>query len=120
MSQSNFPPGLLNDPFWKNLSQATRLWLQKLGSASPSTGVPNFGDSEVPAGTMDGSNAHFTLQNAPNPPSSLKLYKNGQKLRLGIGYILAGNVITFQPGYIPQPAGPGNSAADVIEADYRH
>jgi hypothetical protein len=62
-----------------------------------------FAWSEVPAGTIDGTNATFTLEQAPNPAGSLQFFKNGSRLTLGVGYSLTGNTITYTTDYIPQP-----------------
>jgi hypothetical protein len=113
---SKFPPGLLRTPFFDaqgNISLAWQKWLQTQGATQGTTGVPNFTDSEIPRGTIDGNNAVFTLVNAPNPGSSLQLYKNGQKLTQGTAFNLAGNIITYVTAYVPQPG-------DNHEAIYRH
>lgn len=67
-------------------------------------------ENDIPSGTIDGTNATFTLSATPNPPGSLKLYKNG--LRLTSGYTLNKNVISYSPGSIP-------SGTDTHVADYR-
>lgn len=112
---SKFPPGLLRTPFFDgqgNINLAWQKWLQSQGAAA-TTGVPTFVDAEIPGGPINGVNAVFTLANAPNPPSSLQLYKNGQKLTAGTGFSLSGASITYAAGYIPQPG-------DIHEAIYRH
>jgi hypothetical protein len=83
------------------------------GTSGPcSTFSTTFIDAETPAGTLDGSNASFILANAPNPSSSLALFRNGILLRQGGDYTLAANAITFQTGAVPQPT-------DVLIASYR-
>lgn len=67
--------------------------------------------AEVPAGTIDGTNATFTLANTPIA-GSIKLYK-GLRMTAGVDYTASGNTITFKPGAIPQPG-------DVLVADYEH
>lgn len=74
--------------------------------------VANFADNEVPAGAIDGSNAVFTLLNAP-VASSLKLYKNGMRLQEGNDFTLSGNSITYLAGQVPQ-------VGDTHLADYRY
>jgi hypothetical protein len=54
-----------------------------------------FADNETPSGVIDGSNQSFTLAHAPNEPTSLLLYLNGQYLNQGVDYTLSGNVITM-------------------------
>ncbi|MFB3776780.1 MAG: hypothetical protein ACE141_04190 [Bryobacteraceae bacterium] len=86
------------------------------GTAGPcdllvSTG-PSFVDAEVPVGAVDGSNTHFTLANAPNPPSSLALFRNGILQKAGLDYVLSGNAIDFTAGSVPQ-------AGDLLICSYR-
>jgi hypothetical protein len=69
----------------------------------PTISVTAFADDVVPAGTIDGTNAVFTLPQAPNPPASLNDFYNGVRLTEGIGYLLSGSTITYQAGYVPQP-----------------
>ena len=45
----------------------------------------------------------FTIQQAPNPPASLALYRNGLYLRQNLDYSLSGTAIVFGPGLAPQP-----------------
>jgi hypothetical protein len=73
----------------------------------------NFVDGETPAGTLDGVNVTFTLAQMPSPYASLKLYRNGIRLKLGADYTLAGATITFVPAATPQ-------AGDLLLADYRY
>jgi hypothetical protein len=73
----------------------------------------SFADAEVPAGTMDGSNATFSIAAAPSPTASLQLFKNGTLLTATKDYTIAGRTITFFGTAIPQ-------APDKIQAFYRH
>jgi hypothetical protein len=73
--------------------------------------APTFVDAEVPAGTIDGVNTTFTLQNSPSG-SSLLLVRNGLYLNAGADYTLSGNTITFINGAQPQPS-------DTLMASYR-
>jgi len=61
-----------------------------------------FRDSEVPQGSIDGTNRVFTLAYTPDPPQSLLLTLNGVVQRPGTDFTLSGNVITYasppQPG----------------------
>jgi hypothetical protein len=72
-----------------------------------------FADAEAPAGTMDGSNATFTLAAAPNPTASLQLFKNGTLLTANRDYTLSRTTLTFFGSAIPQPG-------DKVQAFYRH
>jgi hypothetical protein len=71
-----------------------------------------FIDSEVPSGTINGSNAAFTLASVPYPTSSVAFFRNGLLLKQGADYTLSSNAITFQTGAMPQPG-------DVLAAFYR-
>ncbi|MCC6362088.1 MAG: hypothetical protein IT165_01110 [Bryobacterales bacterium] len=84
------------------------------GSTSPCSGSssPGFVDGEIPAGTLSGANAVFTLANAPNPGNSLQLFRNGVLQKPGLDFNLSGNTITFQPGSYPQ-------SGDLLIASYR-
>lgn len=84
----------------------------RVTSASNGTAA-NFADSEVPSGTINGTNAAFTLANTPTG-TSLHLYKNGVRQSPGASndYTLATNTITFNAGNIPQ-------TGDALLADYR-
>jgi hypothetical protein len=80
-------------------------------SGLPSSGT-SFVDGETPSGTIDGSNAGFTLSQTPVPASSLELYRNGLVQTLGIDYNLNGKAITFLAADIPR-------AGDLLQAYYR-
>jgi len=82
------------------------------GATGGGTGSGTFVDAEFPAGTMNGTNAVFSLMNVPAPSSSLEMFRNGLLLKQGNDYTLAGNTITFLSGAVPQ-------AADVLVASYR-
>ena len=82
------------------------------GTGSGGTSTGTFVDAESPAGTMDGTNAAFTLVSAPAPPASLAMFRNGLLLKQGNDYTLSGNALTFLTGAVPQPG-------DVLEASYR-
>ena len=72
-------------------------------------------ENETPAGVINGTNPTFTLVTAPNPATSLKLYKNGIRQQEGAGndFTLATLTITFLAGNIPQ-------TGDILLADYRY
>jgi len=87
--------------------------VQLSGSSVGGSGV-TFSDAETPAGTINGSNAVFTLAHSPNPAASLILMKNGQiMIAGGVSYTLSGLTITYASGYIPV-------AGDVHVAWYRY
>jgi hypothetical protein len=83
------------------------------------SGVVTWINNELPSGTIDGTNAVFNLANVPNPSSSVLLMKNGQCLFSGVGYTLNGQTITFQTGYIPQPASGSDVVGDLLRAWYQ-
>ncbi len=72
----------------------------------------SFADAEVPAGTVNGSNAVFTLTSAPSPAGSLELYRNGLLMRQGTDYQISGSTVTFFLASIPQ-------SGDLLVASYR-
>lgn len=71
-----------------------------------------FADGETPGGTVNGSNITFTLAAPPNPPSSLRLYRNGLAMKPGVDYNLSGSTVAFLAASTPQ-------AGDVLLAFYR-
>lgn len=73
--------------------------------------LPNFADSEVPSGTVDGSNAAFTLAHTPTA-GSVHLYKNGLRQTPTTDYTISGDTITFVSDNKPQ-------TGDLLLADYR-
>jgi len=73
----------------------------------------SFQDAETPGGTINGTNANFTLQFTPITPGSLMLFKNGVMLRNGQDYTFIGTNITFATNAIPQ-------TGDTLNAYYRH
>lgn len=74
--------------------------------------LPLLVDGETPVGTVNGSNAVFTLNYGPSPVTSLRLYRNGILLKEGVDFTLTGNTITFLTAAIP-------AAGDVLQAGYR-
>lgn len=49
----------------------------------------------TPTGTIDGSNATFTLPSSPNPATSLRVYLNGQRFILNGDYTLSGATLSM-------------------------
>jgi hypothetical protein len=82
------------------------------GSLGACESNPLFIDLETPNGTMNGSNAAFSLAKPPSPATSLLLFRNGLLQTAGVGYTLTGSSVSFQPGSVPQPG-------DLIQASYR-
>ena len=59
------------------------------------SGQSSFVDNQTPSGNINGVNLVFTLSSAPNPASSLRLYKNGILLMRSVDYTISGATITF-------------------------
>jgi len=55
----------------------------------------HFIDDETPTGTINGVTTAFTISKAPNPVGSLKVYLNGQRMRVTEDYTFSGRTITF-------------------------
>ena|SRR3990167_5720959 len=54
-----------------------------------------FVENGVPTGTINGVNTDFILASNPNPNDSLKVYVNGQRLKVTEDYTLSGSTITM-------------------------
>lgn len=68
--------------------------------------------SEIPSGSINGTNALFTLANTPIA-GTVRVYLNGLRLSVSAGdYTISGNSITFT-AYIPE-------TSDILVADYSH
>ena len=78
-----------------------------------------FIDNETPSGTIDGSNATFTLSLVPSPAASLCLVRDGSVLAPGIGYTLNGSTITMNSGYIPVAPSITDPLGTILRASYR-
>jgi hypothetical protein len=68
-----------------------RAWYRYTGAVAST----QFIDDETPSGAIDSSNVAFSLSHAPAPAASLSLYLNGDLLRRGTDYTIAGPAITF-------------------------
>ena len=75
----------------QKLSPSEKLGRQISGSGAGATTV-----EEVPTGTINGSNATFTLSRTPRP-GSVRVYLNGLRQRTGSGndFTISGLTITF-------------------------
>lgn len=71
-----------------------------------------FVDAEIPTGSINGSNAAFTLSQTPSPAASLQLYLNGLEQTAGVDFTLANNTVTFASNAIPH-------TGDELAAYYR-
>ncbi len=69
-------------------------------------------DEETPSGTVNGSNVTFTIAHTP-VSGSVKLFKNGQRLRSG-----AGNDFTISSSTITMATAP--ATGDDLNAEYRY
>jgi hypothetical protein len=84
----------------------------------PSSTVPSFSDAETPGGTINGTNAVFTLARADaNTGQSLVLTRNGIVQQSGEDYTLTivgtSGTLTFVTASIPQ-------TGDSLQAWYRY
>lgn len=52
-------------------------------------------DDETPVGSVNGTNTIFTISRTPVPTESLKIYVNGQRMRITEDYTLSVKTITF-------------------------
>jgi hypothetical protein len=66
-------------------------------------------EGEVPSGSINSSNVTYTLANTPIA-GSVKVYWNGMKMRVGVGYTISGATITMTTA--PE-------TGDTLETDYR-
>jgi hypothetical protein len=73
----------------------------------------SFADSEVPVGTVDGSNHTFVLSFQPSPATSLILTRNGLVMKRGLDFNLSGKTVTFIAEQTPQ-------IGDILLAWYRY
>jgi len=105
------PSGLL-ESVAGNLSDCVRVDGTGGPCDPPPTTQYGFVDAETPTGVVNGSNSSFLLSVVPNPSSSLHLYRNGLRMKIGIDYSLADRNVTFLAGATPQ-------ANDLLIADYR-
>ncbi|HYW41436.1 MAG TPA: hypothetical protein VE959_01185 [Bryobacteraceae bacterium] len=80
------------------------------GSSGPCGSASSFVDGETPSGIVDGSNTSFSLSAAPDPVSSLDLYRNGLMQKSGQDFTLSGS--SLQLAAAPQPG-------DTLLASYR-
>jgi len=85
-----------------------------LASYRITVGLPGVGfvDAEVPSGTVNGSNATFTLSQIPTPAASVSVYRNGLRLASSVDYNISGNTITFLSSFVPQ-------TGDLLLCSYR-
>ncbi len=82
-------------------------------TAAPGGTTVRFVDDETLTGIVNGSNAVFTLAKVPSPASSLKVYRNGLRQKVGLDYNLNSATVTFVTLAIPQQG-------DILTADYRY
>jgi hypothetical protein len=66
---------------------------------------------EIPGGALNGSNVTFSLANVPVPATSVRVYRNGLRLSVGMDYSISGASITFLSTAIPQ-------LSDLLQVDY--
>lgn len=57
--------------------------------------------NETPSGTINGSNPTFTLAATP-VAGSVRLYRNGLRLKATVNFTISGSTITMLSGNIPE------------------
>lgn len=67
-------------------------------------------DDETPTGLVNGSNKNFVIANIPSPSESLKVYKDGQRMKIVTDYTFSGVTITFLDAPL---------TGSIITCDYR-
>ena len=99
----------------KGLEEMLKKWEKKLYSERlrfvGGTPRPQFIDSEDLVGTKNGTNKVFTINNFPSPATSLKIFRNGQRLKLTTDYTLSGKTITLVTDVAP-------ASDELLYADY--
>ncbi|MEJ7604954.1 MAG: hypothetical protein WKF37_01480 [Bryobacteraceae bacterium] len=90
-------------------SDLLQAWYRLANGVTP--GV-NYVDGESLLGTLNGTNADFSLQAIPIPASSLQVFRNGLLQKIGVDYNVSLNSITFTSVSIPQ-------TGDILQASYR-
>jgi hypothetical protein len=95
-----------------SLSTAVTALTAIVNGLSAGTISTAFADGEVPTGTLNGTNATFTLAHTPVAPSTLTVYRNGVLLSNGVDYNVSGANITFIGSQVPQ-------SNDVLQTYYR-
>jgi hypothetical protein len=96
-----------------NMSNSLTSLTTQVNNLATSANYVRFQDAEAPGGTVNGTNATFTLQFTPSPSASLLLFKNGVLQTAGQDYTLAGATVTFATNAVPQ-------SGDVLLSYYRH
>lgn len=92
MSRKSIVPDIMRSAGMAGVVDA----INKLERTIKATASYLFADDETPAGLVNGTNKVFTLADAPDSISSLKLYLNGAyQSPAGEDYTLSGITITF-------------------------
>lgn len=94
----------------EELDELKKLRTQTLGGGGFSRLALNmaFIDDETP--TNSGDDLSFTIAHTPSPTSSLKVYRNGQRIRITEDYTFSGKTITLLSAL---------TAGEIILCDYR-
>lgn len=105
----------------RNLTVDGDLTVQNLSGLSGDTVIVNENGTlatvrevinETPAGDIDGTNVTYTLAHLPD--GLIRLYKNGQKLKLTADYSITGQTITLVSPLI------SDGYEDILLCDYRY
>lgn len=85
----------------------------RITAAANGSGGGNFSDDEAITGSINGSNDTFVLAHTPSPAASLQFFRNGVCLKRAVGYVLTGNTVVLQAGYIPD-------TGEILSAFFRY
>lgn len=105
----------------RNLTVEGNLTVQNLAGLAGDTVIVNENGTlatirevinETPAGLINGVNVTYTLAQLPN--GLIRLYKNGQKLKLTVDYSIVGQTITLVTPLI------SDGYEDILLCDYRY
>jgi len=114
----------------RNLTVEGDLTVQNLSGLAGDTVIVNENGTlatvrevinEVPAGLINGVNAEYTLAHLPD--GLIKLYKNGQKIKLGLDYTILGQTISLikiVDGITSPNPLISDGYEDVLLCDYRY
>lgn len=73
----------------------------------------NYSDDETITGSINGSNDTFVLAHTPSPAASLQFFRNGVCLKRAVGYVLTGDTVVLQSGYVPD-------TGEILSAFFRY
>ena len=91
--------GLHIEDIWKlqeALDEIKAMKTQRVGGGfSAIAWLQHIVDDETPTGTVNGVNTDFVIGHAPSPTGSLKVFLDGQRMKLTTDYTFSARTITF-------------------------